>query len=120
MGWHRAAVAKQAPRGAASGRPARLERQLLGAADGLVDGTKMKANASRHKAMSYGRLRAAEPALAAEVARWLRHAAAADKAEDGAPTSGATRCRVGLPTKSAAKAGIHRLTPGRVGKWVPA
>ena len=32
-----------------------------------VDGTKLKANASRHKAMSYGRMKSAEPALAAEV-----------------------------------------------------
>jgi transposase len=32
-----------------------------------VDGTKKKANASRHKAMSYGRMKTAEPALAAEV-----------------------------------------------------
>ena len=33
-----------------------------------VDETKLKANASRHKAMSYGRMRTAELALAAEVA----------------------------------------------------
>lgn len=32
-----------------------------------VDGIKMKANASRHKAMSYGRMKTSEPALAAEV-----------------------------------------------------
>jgi len=36
-----------------------------------VDGTKLKANASRHKAMSYGRMKTAEPALAAEVNAWL-------------------------------------------------
>ena len=36
-----------------------------------VDGTKVKANASRHKAMSYGRMKTAEPALAAEVEAWL-------------------------------------------------
>jgi len=39
-----------------------------------VDGTKVKANASRHEAMSYGRMKTAEPALAAEVDAWLEHA----------------------------------------------
>lgn len=47
-----------------------------------VDGTKLKANASRHKAMSYGRMKTAEPKLAAEVAEWLRQAEAADRADD--------------------------------------
>lgn len=47
-----------------------------------VDGTKMKANASRHKAMSYGRMKTAEPALAAEVAAWLDQARKVDAAED--------------------------------------
>ena len=47
-----------------------------------VDGTKLKANAGRHKAMSYGRMKTAEPKLAAEVAAWLAQAEAADRAED--------------------------------------
>ena len=47
-----------------------------------VDGTKMKANASRHKAMSYGRMKTVEPALAAEVEAWLDQARKADAAED--------------------------------------
>ena len=47
-----------------------------------LDGTKIKANASKHKAMSYGRMKQAEPALAAEVHRWLAQAAQTDKAED--------------------------------------
>jgi transposase len=47
-----------------------------------VDGTKLKANASRHKAMSYGRMKTAEPKLAAEVAAWLKTAEAQDRAED--------------------------------------
>jgi transposase len=47
-----------------------------------VDGTKLKASASRHKAMSYGRMKTAEPALAAEVAAWLARADHADAAED--------------------------------------
>jgi transposase len=47
-----------------------------------LDGTKIKANASKHKAMSYGRMAAAEAKLAAEVAGWMRQAEAADKTED--------------------------------------
>ncbi|MGD8240757.1 MAG: transposase, partial [Armatimonadota bacterium] len=39
-----------------------------------LDGTKMKANASRHKAMSYGRMRQRESELAAEVAKWFAEA----------------------------------------------
>ena len=49
-----------------------------------VDGTKLRANASKHKAMSYGRMLAQEPKLAAEVQAWLDRAAAADAAEDAA------------------------------------
>jgi len=47
-----------------------------------LDGTKIKANASKHKAMSYARMgqRAAE--LEAEVSRWMSTATAADAAED--------------------------------------
>ena len=47
-----------------------------------VDGTKLKANASRHKAMSYGRMKTTEPKLAAEVDAWLKAAEAQDRAED--------------------------------------
>lgn len=47
-----------------------------------LDGTKIKANASKHKAMSYGRMKETEPKLAAEVHRWLAQAGQADKAED--------------------------------------
>jgi transposase len=49
-----------------------------------VDGTKLKANASRHKAMSYGRMQRAAPALAAAVAAWLARAEAAAAADDTA------------------------------------
>ena len=55
---------------------------LVGFAHVAVDGTKLKANASRHKAMSYGRMKTAEPALAAEVEAWLAQAAQIDAAED--------------------------------------
>jgi transposase len=47
-----------------------------------LDGTKLKANASKHKAMSYGRMHRAEAELAAEVAGWLAKAEAADAADD--------------------------------------
>ena len=50
-----------------------------------VDGTKVKANASRHKAMSYGRMRAREAELEAEVAGLLERARQADAAEADAP-----------------------------------
>src|SRR2546427_9464585 len=49
-----------------------------------LDGTKIKANASKHKAMSYRRMKQAEAARAAEVAGWLERAAAADAADDAA------------------------------------
>lgn len=47
-----------------------------------LDGTKIKANASKHKAMSYERMKKREAELAAEVERWLEAAAAADAEED--------------------------------------
>lgn len=49
-----------------------------------LDGTKIKANASKHKAMSYGRMKQREAEWAAEVAQWLAQAEAADAAEDAA------------------------------------
>jgi hypothetical protein len=47
-----------------------------------LDGTKVKANASKHKAMSYGRMGETEARLAAEVERLLAEAEAVDAAED--------------------------------------
>jgi transposase len=47
-----------------------------------LDGTKIKANASKHKAMSYGRMEERATELEAEVAGWLRTAEAADAEED--------------------------------------
>lgn len=47
-----------------------------------LDGTKLKANASRHKAMSYARMPDREAALEAEVKRILDEAEATDRAED--------------------------------------
>jgi len=63
--------------------------QALGREAGLVrlghvalDGTKLLANASKHKAMSYGRMKRREAELQAEVARWLEQAARRDAAQD--------------------------------------
>jgi transposase len=47
-----------------------------------LDGTKVKANASKHKAMSYGRMAERATELEAEVAGWLSAAEAADAEED--------------------------------------
>src|ERR1700746_2306130 len=47
-----------------------------------LDGTKIKANASKHKAMSYERMKKREAELQAEVEGWLRAAEAADAEED--------------------------------------
>lgn len=47
-----------------------------------LDGTKIKANASKHKAMSYERMKKREAELQAEVERWLAAAEAADAEED--------------------------------------
>lgn len=60
-----------------------------------VDGTKLKANASRHKAMSYGRMKVAEPELAIAVAAWFERAEREDAAED--QTDGADRRGDELP-----------------------
>ena len=47
-----------------------------------LDGTKIRANASKHKAMSYERMKKREAELKAEVDRWLAAAEAADREED--------------------------------------
>jgi transposase len=66
-----------------------LQALKLCAAAGLVklghvalDGTKIAANASAHKAMSYGRMKTAEPKLAAEIEAWFAQADASDRDED--------------------------------------
>ncbi len=47
-----------------------------------IDGTKVKANASKHKAMSYGRMKRTAAALEQEVATLLRQAEQTDAEED--------------------------------------
>jgi transposase len=50
-----------------------------------VDGTKIKANASRHKAMSYGRMKESEAALKAQIDALVQKAHAADEQEKDQP-----------------------------------
>ena len=75
----------------------RLARELGAPRVGrvAVDGTKIKANASKHKAMSYGRMPEKQRQLRDEVRQLLAQADAADAAEDAAygPISRATNCR---------------------------
>jgi transposase len=47
-----------------------------------LDGSKYQASASKHKAMSYGRIHAVEPQLEAEIVELLGQAERADRAED--------------------------------------
>lgn len=47
-----------------------------------IDGTKIKANASKHKAMSYGRMVKEEARLQAEIKRLLAEAEKVDRSED--------------------------------------
>ena len=60
-----------------------------------LDGTKIKANASKHKAMSYERMAQRAAELEAEVARWLAASEAADSAED--KLHGATKTGEEMP-----------------------
>ena len=65
-----------------------------------LDGSKIKANASKHKAMSYERMEKRAAELDAEVANWLAAAAAADATEDnkhGATKTGATKTGDEMP-----------------------
>ena len=81
-----------------------------------VDGTKLRANASRHKAMSYQRMVTEEPKLAAEVKAWLDQAEAADQAEDaqhGRERRGDGDAGVG--GEQAAPAGPHPSGQGATG-----
>ena len=58
------------------------EAGLLKLGSLALDGTKLRANASRHKAMSYERMERAEAELAAKVETLLAEAADTDRAED--------------------------------------
>src|SRR5215211_7147446 len=70
-----------------------------------LDGTKIKANASKHKAMSYERMKKREAELAAEVDGWLKAAEAELEAETKAAAEEEERRR--------AKAEEERKAAGR-------
>ena len=77
-----------------------------------LDGTKVRANVSRHKAMSYKRMKEKEAQLAADVAELLRQVQEVDEEEDrryGKDKRGAS-CRRGWPFGRASLRG-----PGRHG-----
>ena len=77
----------------------RLARELGAPRVGRValDGSKVKANASKHKAMSYDRMREKQRQLRAEVTQLLAQAEAADAAEDA--ENGAGRRGDDLPAE---------------------
>src|SRR5437879_9935362 len=77
----------------------RLARELGAPRVGRValDGSKIKANASKHKAMSYGRMRDKQKQLRDEVTQLLAQAEAADAAEDA--EYGPDRRGDGLPAE---------------------
>jgi transposase len=77
----------------------RLARELGAPRVGRVaiDGSKVKANASKHKAMSYGRMREKQTQLREEVRQLLAQAEAADAADDA--EYGTDRRGDGLPAE---------------------
>jgi transposase len=71
-----------------------------------LDGTKIKANASKHKAMSYERMRKREAELEAEVDDWLKAAEAAGRRRGQGVRGGQARRRdAGLGGQQAGAAG---------------
>lgn len=58
------------------------EAELVSLGTLAIDGTKIKANASKHKAMSYGRMREEEARLSKEVDELCHQARTTDEAED--------------------------------------
>ena len=66
-----------------------------------LDGTKVKANASKHKAMSYDRMVEKQKQLKAEVKQLLEQAEAADAEEDAAARQGPARRRTAGGTGAA-------------------
>ena len=71
-----------------------------------LDGTKVKANASRHKAMSYRRMQDKRAKLEAEVAELMRRAQEADDEEDA--RYGTERCGDELPRELSFREGRLR------------
>ena len=79
-----------------------------------LDGTKIKANASKHKAMSYERMEKRAAELEAEVERWLSAAEAADAEEDRA--FGRDKSGEELPEMGRRQEEARREDPGGEGR----
>ena len=79
-----------------------------------LDGTKVKANASKHKAMSYGRMKKKASELEAEVKRLLAQAEATDAAEDALYPK-ANAATTSPKTGSSGKGAWRRSAPRRIG-----
>jgi len=75
-----------------------------------LDGTKIKANASKHKAMSYERMEKRATELEAEVGRWLA-AADARGLLNGNPGTMARRLRAGDPEATPGAKLLHEGIP---------
>lgn len=88
---------------------------LAGLEHVAVDGTKIKANASKHKAMSYARMTASEAELSREVDAWLARIRAA-KAELEAEARAAEAARTPPPSNPD---GSPKPRPGRIPKHEP-
>lgn len=58
------------------------KKGLLGMQHVAIDGTKLRANASKHTAMSYGRMKDEEERIGKEVEAWFKEADRVDAAED--------------------------------------
>ncbi len=77
-----------------------------------LDGTKVRANASRRKAMSYARMSEKQKILAAEVSDLLAEAERIDKDEDA--TSGGDNSGYGLPEELARREGrLAKITQAK-------
>jgi transposase len=72
-----------------------------------IDGTKMKANASKHKAMSYDRMKKDEARLKAEIEELISQAEATDAAEDA--THGVGQPQSDLPAELRRREGRRAL-----------
>lgn len=80
-----------------------------------IDGTKMKANASKHKAKSYARMEEDDARLRAEINDWLVRAEAADAEEDAQfgpydPDEEIRRREAQLAKMAAAREALRRET----------
>ncbi len=82
-----------------------------------LDGTKVRANASKHKAMSYKRMKEKEAQLAAEVAELLRRAQEVDEEEDR--RYGQDRRGDELPEELAFREGRLEKIRERWRRWKP-